>query len=162
MTIRFCFKAKGFFENKRMEDYMETTLENSAAVVSDAVNDTGSASYQAYQILHIGFTVAPILAGLDKFLNLLTNWDKYLAPTVNNMLGGHGHQFMLAVGVIEMVAGIGVLLKPKIFGYVVGVWLLGIIVNLLLIPGYFDVALRDLGLALGAFALARLSAIYDH
>jgi hypothetical protein len=68
---------------------------------------------------------------------------------------------MLAVGVIEVVAGIGVLLKPKIFAYVVGLWLLGIIVNLLLIPGYFDVALRDLGLALGAFALARLSAIYD-
>jgi uncharacterized membrane protein HdeD (DUF308 family) len=77
------------------------------------------------------------------------------------MLGGYGHQFMLAVGVIEIVAGIGVLLKPKIFAYVVGLWLLGIIVNLLLIPGYFDVALRDLGLALGAFALARLSAVYD-
>src|SRR3954452_5509705 len=117
--------------------------------------------YQAYQILHIGFTVAPILAGLDKFLHLLTNWDQYLAPVVNNTLGGHGHEFMLAVGVIEIVAGLGVLLKPKIFGYVVGLWLLGIIVNLLLIPGYFDVALRDLGLSLGAFALARLSAIYD-
>jgi len=77
------------------------------------------------------------------------------------MLGGHGHEFMLAAGVIEIVAGIGVLLKPKIFGYVVGVWLLGIIGNLLLIPGFYDIALRDLGLSLGAFALARLSAIYD-
>jgi hypothetical protein len=77
------------------------------------------------------------------------------------MLGGNGHLFIQAVGVIEIVAGIGVFIKPKIFGYVVGLWLLGIIVNLLLIPGYFDVALRDLGLSLGAFALARLSAVYD-
>ena len=149
-----------FLQNKRMEDSMETTLDNAAAA-SDAVTDTSSPSYQAYQILHIGFTVAPILAGLDKFLGVLTNWDKYLAPTVNNILGGHGHQFMMAVGVIEIVAGVGVLIKPKIFGYVVGLWLLGIIVNLLLIPGYYDVALRDLGLSLGAFALARLSAVYD-
>ena len=138
---------------------MESTLDNNAAIGS--LDSTGSPAYQAYQILHIGFTVAPILAGLDKFLNVLTDWDKYLAPSVNNILGGHGRQFMMAVGVIEMVAGIGVLIKPKIFGYVVGLWLLGIIVNLLMIPGYFDVALRDLGLSLGAFALARLSATYD-
>src|SRR3954451_4279056 len=138
---------------------METTLDNTSA--AGAAVDTSSPAYQAYEILHIGFTVAPILAGLDKFLHLLTNWDQYLAPVVNNTLGGRGHEFMLVVGVIEIVAGVGVLLKPKIFGYVVGLWLLGIIVNLLLIPGYFDVALRDLGLSLGAFALARLSAIYD-
>ena len=138
---------------------MESTLNNNVAAAS--LEDTGSPAYQAYQILHIGFTVAPLLAGLDKFLHLLTNWDQYLAPVVNNTLGGRGHQFMLVVGVIEMIAGIGVLLKPKIFGYVVGLWLLGIIVNLLLVPGFFDVALRDLGLSLGAFALARLAAIYD-
>ena len=142
---------------------METALHDNAAVSDMDVEraDTSGATYQAYQILHIAFTIAPILAGLDKFLGLLTNWDKYLAPTVNNMLGGNGHLFMQAVGVIEIIAGIGVLLKPKIFGYVVGLWLLGIIVNLLMIPGYYDVALRDLGLALGAFALARLSAVYD-
>lgn len=124
--------------------------------------ESRGAAYQAYQILHLGFTVAPIIAGIDKFLHLLTNWDQYLAPVVNNTLGGHGHEFMLAVGVIEIVAGLGVLFKPKIFAYVVGVWLLGIIVNLLMVPGYFDVALRDLGLSLGAFALARLSAVYDN
>ena len=124
--------------------------------------DTRSASYQAYQILHFGFTVAPIVAGLDKFLHILTNWDQYLAPVVDRTLGGHGHEFMLAVGVIEIVAGIGVFLKPKIFAWVVALWLLGIIVNLLLVPGFFDVALRDLGLSLGAFALARLSAVYDN
>jgi hypothetical protein len=114
-------------------------------------------TYQAYQILHVAFTVAPILAGLDKFFHLLTNWDQYLAPVVNRILGGHGHAFMLAVGVIEIVAGIGVALWPRVFAYVVFAWLLGIIVNLLLIPGYYDIALRDLGLSLAALALARLS-----
>lgn len=136
---------------------METAISSDSVVA----RDTASPSYQAYQILHIAFTVAPVLAGLDKFLGLMTNWDKYLAPEVNNMLGGRGHQFMLAVGVIEIVAGIGVLIKPKLFAYVVAAWLLGIIVNLLLVGGYLDVALRDLGLLLGALALARLSAIYD-
>jgi hypothetical protein len=141
---------------------MATALNDDVISSADTIAvDTGSPAYQAYQILRIGFTVAPILAGLDKFLDLLTDWDKYLAPVVNRTLGGHGHEFMLAVGVIEIIAGVGVLIKPKIFAYVVGLWLLGIIVNLLLIPGYFDVALRDLGLSLGAFALARLSAIYD-
>lgn len=136
---------------------METAISNDSVVA----RDTASPSYQAYQILHIAFTVAPVLAGLDKFLGLLTNWDKYLAPEVDNMVGGRGHQFMLAVGVIEIVAGIGVLIKPKLFAYVVAAWLLGIIVNLLLVGGYLDVALRDLGLMLGALALARLSALYD-
>ena len=137
---------------------METTLDNTADIESTS---SSSPAYQGYQILHIAFTVAPVLAGLDKFLGLLTNWDKYLAPEVNRALGGRGHEFMLAVGVIEIIAGIGVLIKPKIFAYVVAVWLLGIIVNLLLVGGYLDVALRDLGLMLGALALARLSAIYD-
>ena len=118
-------------------------------------------AYQAFAILRAGFTVAPILAGLDKFLGLLVNWDQYLPPVVNNLLGGNGHQFMYVVGVIEIIAGIGVALKPRIFAYVVAAWLVVIIVNLLLIPGYFDIALRDLGLALGALALARLSAVYD-
>ncbi len=116
-----------------------------------------SPSYQAYQILRLGFTVAPIVAGLDKFFHFLVNWDQYVPPIVNNMTGGYGHQVMLAVGVIEIVAGLGVWFKPKIFAYVVAVWLLLIIANLLLIPGYFDVALRDFGLALGAIALGRLS-----
>ena len=137
---------------------METTLDNTADIESTS---SSSPAYQGYQILHIAFTVAPVLAGLDKFLGLLTNWDKYLAPEVNRALGDRGHEFMLAVGVIEIIAGIGVLIKPKIFAYVVAVWLLGIIVNLLLVGGYLDVALRDLGLMLGALALARLSAIHD-
>jgi hypothetical protein len=137
-----------------MENVMNTRAASAA--------DSRGAAYQAYQILHFGFTVAPIVAGLDKFLHLLANWDQYLAPVVNNTLGGHGHEFMLAVGVIEIVAGIGVFFKPKIFAYIVSAWTLGIIVNLLLVPGFFDVALRDLGLSLGALALGRLSAVYDN
>ena len=128
---------------------------------SDAQTRVSSPGYQAYQILHLGFTVAPILAGLDKFFNLLVDWDKYLPPLVNRLTGGHGHELMLAVGVIEIVAGLGVWFKPKIFAYVVSAWLLLIVVNLLMIPGYFDVALRDFGLALGALALARLSHKFD-
>ena len=119
-------------------------------------------AYQAYRLLHVGFIVAPIVAGVDKFFHLLVNWDNYLAPVANRALGGHGHAFMLVVGVIEIVAGIGVALRPRIFSYVVAAWLLGIIVNLLLIPPsspipHYDVALRDFGLLLGALALARLS-----
>jgi hypothetical protein len=124
-------------------------------------------AYQAYQLLHVAFTVAPILAGLDKFFHLLVNWDNYLAPVVNRILGGHGHVFMLIVGVIEIIAGIGVALRPKIFAYIVAIWLVGIIINLLLIPAsssmpHYDIALRDLGLCLAALALARLSMTYDH
>ncbi len=121
---------------------------------------TSEPAYQAYQILRFGFTVAPIIAGIDKFVHLLVNWDQYLPAFVNRTLGGHGHEFMYIVGVIEVVAGIGVFFKPKIFAYVVSLWLVLIIVNLLMIPGYFDVALRDLGLALGALALGRLSQQY--
>jgi hypothetical protein len=119
--------------------------------------ESSSNAQQAFQILRLGFTVAPILAGLDKFLDVLVDWDKYISPVANNVLAGHGHQFMLVVGVIEIVAGIGVFFKPRVFAYIVAVWLLLVILNLLTIPGYYDIALRDLGLALGALALGRLS-----
>lgn len=114
-------------------------------------------SYQAYQILRLAFTVAPIVAGLDKFFNILVDWGQYLPAFVNDLTGGYGHQLMLAVGVIEIAAGLGVWFKPRIFAYVVAAWLLLIIANLLMIPGFYDVALRDFGLALGAVALGRLS-----
>src|SRR5947208_16519442 len=113
---------------------METALNNDSVMA----RDTSSPGYQAYQILHIGFTVAPVLAGLDKFLGLLTNWDKYLAPEARTMLGSYSHSFMLAVGVIEIVAGIGVFLKPSIFAYVVSAWLFLIMINLLMLGGYYD------------------------
>jgi len=117
-----------------------------------------SPSRQAFQILRFGFTVAPIVAGLDKFFNVLVDWSRYVPAFVSRLFGGDAHAFLLVVGAIEIAAGIGVALKPRLFSYVVAGWLLAIIANLLLIPGYFDVALRDLGLALGALALGRLSA----
>lgn len=144
---------------------MEHILDNSSRFPSLSKTDDDAAvygpAYDAYRILRLGFTVAPIVAGLDKFFNLLVNWEQYLPPFVNRLSGGHGHELMLAVGVIEIVAGLGVAFKPKIFAYVVSAWLLLIVANLLMIPGYFDVALRDFGLALGAFALARLSSTFD-
>jgi hypothetical protein len=113
---------------------------------------------QAYTLLHWAFVVAPIVAGLDKFTNLLVNWSDYLAPFVLNLLPFSGDVFMMIVGVVEIVAGVVVLLRPRYGGYLVAAWLWGIILNLLLIPGFLDVALRDFGLSLGALALARLSA----
>lgn len=133
----------------------ETRLAHTAAA-----RDTARPSYQAFRILQAGFTAAPILAGLDKFFHVLVNWDKYLPGVVNALVGGHGHALMSAVGVVEIVAGLGVALRPRVFSYVVAAWLWIIIVNLLLIPGYFDVALRDFGLSLAALALGRLSAEY--
>jgi hypothetical protein len=113
--------------------------------------------YQAHRMLRVAFTIAPVVAGFDKFFHGLVNWDKYLAPQINNLLGGRGHDFMLAVGVIEIVAGLGVALRPKIFAYVVSAWLLGIVINLLMTGDFYDIALRDFGLAMAAYALGRLS-----
>lgn len=113
---------------------------------------------QAFRLLHTVFTVAPILFGLDKFVGWLTDWERYLAPDIDRLVPGSAHQAMLAVGVIEIVAGLLVAVLPRIGGYVVAAWLLAIIVNLLLIGDYYDVALRDFGLLVGALALARLAA----
>jgi len=120
-----------------------------------------SPSYQAYQILHLAFVVAPLVAGADKFFHVLVNWDQYLSPLITRMLPVSAHTFMLGVGLIEIVAALLVAFMPAVGGLVVGAWLCGIILNLLSIPGYYDVALRDLGLALGAFALARLATEFD-
>lgn len=120
-----------------------------------------SAERQAYQLLHWGFVAAPVIAGLDKFSQLLTNWDAYVAPVVARALGGATHTFMLVVGVVEVVAGLLVAVRPRIGAYVVAAWLAGIIVNLLLTGRYFDIALRDFGLCLGALALGRLAQVHD-
>ena len=112
---------------------------------------------QAYQLLHFVFVVAPIIAGIDKFLHLLVNWDQYLAPWIANLSPIGGHNLMLLVGVVEIVAGLIVAFWPRVGAWIVFAWLLGIIVNLLTYSGYYDIALRDFGLALGALALARLS-----
>jgi hypothetical protein len=115
---------------------------------------------QAYQVLKFGFTILPLITGFDKFNHILVNWDQYLAPLVPRLTGIAGHTFMLVGGVVEIIAGIGIAVKPKIFGYIVGLWLLGIVTNLLIV-GYYDIALRDFILALSAFALARLATGFD-
>ena len=118
-------------------------------------------AYQAFWLLRAGFAVAPVLFGLDKFFHVLVNWDRYLAPILVRNLPGTAHQLMYAVGAIEIVAGLVVALRPRFGGYLVAAWLAGIIVNLLLIPAYYDIALRDFGLLLGALTLARLAAVFD-
>ncbi|MFJ7181109.1 hypothetical protein ACIQXA_33025 [Streptomyces massasporeus] len=133
-------------------------LTTSVASRRPALSDPG---YQAFVILRIGFTVAPILSGLDKFANLLVDWPAYLAPWANDIVPGSAQAAMYAVGVIEIVAGLVVALAPRIGGWLVAGWLAGIIVSLLTIPGYYDVALRDFGLLPGAVALARLAQGYS-
>ena len=113
---------------------------------------------QAYMLLRTVFTVAPILFGLDKFFELMTTWEKYLAPQIDTIVPGTARQAMLLVGVVEIAAGILVAVMPRIGGYVVALWLVGIIVNLLLLGQFYDVALRDFGLLIAALALARLAA----
>ena len=116
---------------------------------------------QAYGLLRIGFVVAPILFGLDKFLDWLVDWRVYLAPGFDDLIPGDAHQAMLIVGVIEIVAGLVVAIHPRFGGYLVAAWLAGIIVNLLVLGDHYDVALRDFGLLLGALTLARLAAAHD-
>ena len=118
-------------------------------------------AYQAYLILRTGFVVAPILFGLDKFTNLLTDWTTYLAPAIDRLVPGTATTAMAAVGVIEIVAGLVVAVRPKVGGYLVAAWMAGIIANLLLLGDRYDVALRDFGLLLAALALARLATAFQ-
>jgi uncharacterized membrane protein YphA (DoxX/SURF4 family) len=131
----------------------------SAAFSTDALRR--DPALQAFTLLRIGFTVAPIVFGLDKFFNVLVNWEIYLAPWVNRLIPGTAHQFMDVVGVIEIVAGLAVAIKPRYGAYLVAAWLAGIVTNLLTYSGYYDIALRDFGLMLAALTLARLASIYD-
>ena len=118
-------------------------------------------AYQAFFVLRSAFVIAPIVFGVDKFTNLLVQWDQYLAPVLSNPLPVSPHQARYAVGVVEIAAGLLVAVHPRLGALVVAAWLGGIVVNLLLIPGYYDVALRDLGLLLAAIALQRLATRYD-
>lgn len=126
--------------------------------MSEQCTDRG---YRAFRILQFAFAVIPIVAGLDKFFYFLTNWSQYLSPHALEYLNGHDRTFMLVVGVIEIIAGLGVIFKPKIFAYIVALWLLLIIINLLLTGHYYDIAARDFGLLLGALALGCLSCKYE-
>lgn len=137
-----------------------TTESNTVASVHRSAVASRPA-HQAYLILYVGFVLLPVIAGLDKFFNVLVNWEQYLCPLATRIVPVTASTFMRGVGVIEIVAGLLVAFWPRGGSYVVAVWLWGIIVNLLLIPGYYDIALRDFGLSLGALALARLSREFD-
>jgi hypothetical protein len=119
-------------------------------------------SRQAFLLLRTVFTVAPIVFGVDKFANVLVDWPRYLAPVINDLVPGTGQQAMYAVGVVEVLAGLVVAILPRYGALLVAAWLAGIIVNLLLIPGYYDIALRDFGLLVAALAMSRLAVAHDH
>lgn len=118
-------------------------------------------AYGAFLLMRVGFTVLPIWMGVDKFANALTDWPQYLAPWMVALLPFSAQTAMYVVGVIEIVAGVAVAIKPRYAAYVVAIWLAGIITNLLTYSGFYDVALRDFGLLLAALTLARLAAVYD-
>jgi hypothetical protein len=134
---------------------MSTTIAHAGG--NALAQERSTPAFQAYQILHVGFTVAPIVAGLDKFFHLLVNWDQYLAPWIANLspIGGYG--LMLVAGAIETAAGILVAIRPRLGAPVVAAWLCLILLSLVGTGAYLDVALRDLGLALGALAVWRLA-----
>ena len=127
-----------------------------------AGNRTWNAGYQAFLLLRAAFTVAPILFGVDKFFNWMVDWPDYLAPWIDRIVPGTAQDFMYVVGVIEIAAGIAVLISPRWGSLIVAAWLAGIIVNLLTAeaPEYYDVALRDFGLFLGALTLNRLATAF--
>ena len=136
----------------------DTTARTASAAPAAPATDAGR---EAFQMLRLLFTVAPIAFGLDKFFNVLVEWPTYLAPWVNDIAPGSGQDFMYFVGVVEIVAGLAVALKPRYGAPLVAAWLAGIIFNLLTLSGYYDVALRDFGLLVGAIVLARLALRYD-
>ncbi len=117
-------------------------------------------AYQAFWLLRIGLTVAPILFGLDKFSHVLVDWDQYLAPEIADLFNARAHTLMYFVGAIEITAGLVVAARPRVGGYLVAAWLGGIIVNLGMLADFYDVALRDFGLALAALTLARLATAF--
>lgn len=136
---------------------MTHTTDAAASTDRPELSDPG---YQAFLLLRAGFTVAPILFGLDKFTNWLVDWPIYLAPWINDLVPGSGQDAMYIVGVVEILAGLVVAVAPRFGGLLVAAWLAGIIVNLLSIPDYYDIALRDFGLLIGAVALSRLASRY--
>jgi hypothetical protein len=134
---------------------------NGSNGVASAQADWRDPRYQAFALMRLAFTVAPIAFGLDKFFNVMVDWPIYLAPWIDDIAPGSAQQFMYFVGATEILAGVIVALKPRYGAYVVAGWLGGIVINLLTASGFYDVALRDFGLMLGALGLARLAAVYD-
>jgi DoxX len=139
----------------------EHATSSSNGSVTPAPADWRDPRYQAFALLRLAFTVAPIAFGLDKFFNVLVHWPNYLAPWINDIAPGTGQQFMYFVGGTEILAGLIVALKPRYGAYVVAAWLGGIVINLLSYSGFYDIALRDFGLMLAALTLGRLASVYD-
>jgi hypothetical protein len=145
----------------------ERTFDPDRVASLNGGNDTGSRAdwrdprYQAFALMRLAFTVAPIAFGLDKFFNVMVDWPIYLAPWINDIAPGSAQDFMYFVGATEIVAGLAVALKPRYGAYIVAGWLGGIVINLLTHSGYYDIALRDFGLMLAALTLARLASVYD-
>jgi uncharacterized membrane protein YphA (DoxX/SURF4 family) len=137
-----------------------TTTTAAPAMFANAPAEAIKHDHQAYSILHWGFAALPIIAGIDKFTNVLCNWVAYLSPQFGQILGPQ--TTMYVVGIVEIVAGLGVAFKPRFFAPVVAVWLWGIIANLLLLGGHYDIAARDFFLSLGAIGLFRLSQHFDY
>ena len=135
------------------------TLHLSRSDVRSAIG--ADPAHQAFLLLRTVFTIAPIAFGLDKFANVLTDWPQYLAPWIDDIVPGTAQQAMYAVGVVEILAGIAVAVVPRYGALLVAAWLAGIIANLLILGDYYDVALRDFGLFVGALALARLALAED-
>ena len=134
---------------------------HAVAVPAPAKASWRDPAYQSFVILRIAFTVAPVAFGIDKYFNVMVNWEKYLASWINDILPGNAFTAMHIVGAIEIAAGILVALKPRYAAYVVAAWLGGIVIDLLTYSGYYDIALRDFGLMLGALTLARLASMFD-
>jgi hypothetical protein len=138
-----------------------TAIGAAPASATPATRLRSDPAYQAFTLLRIAFTVAPILFGLDKFANVMVDWSQYLAPWIDNLLPGSAADAMYAIGVVEIVAGLVVAFRPRFGAPLVAAWLAGIIFNLLTYSGYYDIALRDFGLMLGALTLTRLALVYD-
>ncbi len=136
------------------------TIESSRPQATDRSASLQDPAYQGFWLLRIGFIVAPILFGLDKFAHALVDWDRYLAPEFTDLFDAQAHTLMYGVGAIEIVAGLVVALRPRFGGYLVAAWLAGIITNLLLMADFYDIALRDFGLLLAALTLARLATAF--
>jgi hypothetical protein len=136
---------------------MSLTIKSSKANFMETAALTSQKVHRIYTLLKFTYGLVPIVAGLDKFTNLLTDWDKYLNPTLAQMLPFSPHTFMLIVGVIEIIAGLIVLARPAIGAYIVMAWLALIALTLLASKGYLDVAVRDLVMAIGAYSLAQLA-----
>jgi len=138
-----------------------TPARRSSAIAPNLELLRSDPAYQSFLLLRIGFTVLPIAMGVDKFFNVLVNWEVYLAPWIRHLSPLSATGTMHVVGVIEILAGVAVALKPRYAAYVVAAWLGGIVINLLTYSGFYDVALRDFGLMLGALTLARLASMFD-